>query len=116
MCFFKTVPGRKDISSDLREATTAAQKSGKSYKVISKQICFHHLMRERSLTSGKHSRHLPVFPGVLPQDQTVQRLENLQNKSYISKSKGFCYYVKVHDNIIRTRWFVWEGFQKASSV
>jgi len=48
-----TVPRRKDISNDLKEAIVAAHQSGKGYKAFS--II---LQREILFTSGKHSRQL----------------------------------------------------------
>ena len=39
---FNTMPRRKDISSNVREAIIAAHQSGKGYKTISKQLGVHH--------------------------------------------------------------------------
>ena len=50
MCV-NTMPRRKDISNDLREAIVAAHQSGKGYKVIS----------ELFGKSGKHSRQLSIY-------------------------------------------------------
>ena len=75
-----TMPRRKDISNDLREAIVAAHQSGKGYKAIS--II---LQRERLFTSGKHSGQLSIFPGV---DVPASSPQGEKAKSYISDSTG----------------------------
>lgn len=50
-----------DISSGLREAIVTAHKSGKGYRVISKQSGVHRSTEQIS-TMGQHSRGQAIFP------------------------------------------------------
>ena len=54
-----TMPRRKDISNDLREAIVAAHRSEKGYKDISKLFRVRH-STERLFPKGKHSRQLSI--------------------------------------------------------
>jgi len=72
-----TMPRRKDISNDLREATVAARQSGKGYEVISKLSGVHH-STERKWKTFRTAVNLPR--SVSPQGE--------KPKSYISDSTG----------------------------
>jgi len=70
--FANTMPRKKDISNDLREAVVAACKSGKGYKAISKQFGVHHsTVRKIFYTSGSGR------PSKFTLGQTVQCSEKL---------------------------------------
>lgn len=65
------MPWRKDISSDLREATVAAHQSGEDYKTVSKDY-----LTEKKImlfTSGKYSRQ---------ETSILWRNKSKKNKSY----------------------------------
>ena len=80
------------------------------------------LQRERLFTSGKHSRQMPVFPGVnVPASSPNVRLRNAQKNCEKPRATSQTLWasismlnVKVHDSTIRKRqvWLVWKGFSR----
>lgn len=90
-----TIPRRKTIHSDPREAVTAANQSGKHYEAISKQSEVHHSTVRKLFISEKHSRQLLIFPGVDSAVNSPQRnWKKEKKKIYISDATGLSQYVK----------------------
>lgn len=98
-----TMPWRKDVGNDLKEANVADRKSGKRRAFLKnlKSIILH---GQELCTSGKHSRHLPKLQKKRVAYQTLCISVSILN-------------VKVYDCRIGKRWLVWNGcLEKASSL